>query len=160
MCAPGSSWFERPPTQVRARSSKVRGESPKDPVGCHQHSESHQAKIHHQGDEGQAHEAAHQNGQDCCQEVQLGTHQSARARTGDEKALLNSRVDPVRTVPITQKSNLKWLTPRCCSTVLHQTFIETDDVKGRLAGQSTTTVLNCAAQADIVRAFGLCRVVR
>ena len=45
-------------------------------------------------------------------------------------------------------------------TVLHQPLIETDDVKWRLAGQSATTVLNCAAQADIVRAFALCRVVR
>jgi len=46
------------------------------------------------------------------------------------------------------------------ATVLHQPLIETDDVKWRLAGQSATTVLNCAAQADIVRAFALCRVVR
>ena len=44
--------------------------------------------------------------------------------------------------------------------VLHQPLIEPDDVKWRLAGQSATTVLNCAAQAYIVRAFGLCRVVR
>ena len=52
------------------------------------------------------------------------------------------------------------LTPRCCSTVLHQPLIETDDVKGRLAGQGATTILNRTAQADIVRAFALCRVVR
>ena len=46
------------------------------------------------------------------------------------------------------------------ATVLHQPLIETDNVKWRLAGQSATTVLNCAAQAYIVRAFALCRVVR
>ena len=46
------------------------------------------------------------------------------------------------------------------ATVLHQPLIELDDVKWRLAGQGATTVLNCAAQADIVRAAALCRVVR
>ena len=44
--------------------------------------------------------------------------------------------------------------------VLHQPLIEPDDVKWRLAGQGATTVLNCAAQADIVRAVALCRVLR
>src|SRR5208282_77376 len=38
------------------------------------------------------------------------------------------------------------------ATVLHQPLIEPDDVKWRFAGQGATTVLNCAAQADIVRA--------
>jgi hypothetical protein len=33
-------------------------------------------------------------------------------------------------------------------------------VKWRLTGQDAATVLNCAAQADIVRASALCRVVR
>ena len=75
-------------------------------------------------------------------------------------ALEEAGSTPLELVPITQKSSLKWLTPRCCSSVLHQPLIETDDVKWRLAGQSATTVLNCAAQADIVRAFALCRVVR
>ena len=46
------------------------------------------------------------------------------------------------------------------ATVLHQPLIEPDDVKWRLAGQGAATVLNCAAQADIVRADALCRVVR
>ncbi len=46
------------------------------------------------------------------------------------------------------------------ATVLHQPLVEPDDVKWRLAGQGAATVLNCAAQADIVRAFALCRVVR
>ena len=46
------------------------------------------------------------------------------------------------------------------ATVLHQPLIEPDDVKWRLAGQGAATVLNCAAQADIVRAAALCRVVR
>jgi hypothetical protein len=46
------------------------------------------------------------------------------------------------------------------ATVLHQTLIEPDEVKWRLAGQDAATVLNRAAQADIVRAFPLCRVVR
>ena len=46
------------------------------------------------------------------------------------------------------------------TTVLHQPLIEPDDVKWRLTGQDAATVLNCAAQADIVRAFALCRVVR
>jgi hypothetical protein len=46
------------------------------------------------------------------------------------------------------------------ATVLHQPLIEPDDVKWRLAGQGAATVLNCAAQADIVRASALCRVVR
>ena len=46
------------------------------------------------------------------------------------------------------------------TTVLHQPFIEPNDVKWRFAGQRAATVLNCAAQADIVRASALCRVVR
>jgi hypothetical protein len=46
------------------------------------------------------------------------------------------------------------------ATVLHQPLIEPDDVKWRLAGQGAATVLNCAAQADIMRAATLCRVVR
>src|ERR1700674_4799063 len=46
------------------------------------------------------------------------------------------------------------------ATVLHQPFIEPDDLKWRLAGQGAATVLNCAAQAEIVRAPVLCRVVR
>src|SRR5437879_12362584 len=46
------------------------------------------------------------------------------------------------------------------ATVLHQPLIEPNDVKWRLAGQRAATVLNCAAQADIVRASALCRVVR
>lgn len=46
------------------------------------------------------------------------------------------------------------------ATVLHQPLIEPDDMKWRPAGQGATTVLNCAAQADIVRAAALCRVVR
>jgi hypothetical protein len=46
------------------------------------------------------------------------------------------------------------------ATDLHQTLIEPDEVKWRLAGQGAATVLNRAAQADIVRAFPLCRVVR
>ena len=46
------------------------------------------------------------------------------------------------------------------ATVLHQPLIEPNDVKWRLAGQGAATVLNCAAQADIVRAVALCRVVR
>jgi len=37
------------------------------------------------------------------------------------------------------------------ATVLHQPLIEPNDVKWRLAGQRAATVLNCAAQADIVR---------
>ena len=45
-------------------------------------------------------------------------------------------------------------------TVLHRPLIEPDDVKWQLAGQGAATVLNCAAQADIVRAAALCRVVR
>ncbi len=46
------------------------------------------------------------------------------------------------------------------ATVLHQPLIEPNDVKWRLADQGTASVLNRAAQADIVRAFALCRVVR
>jgi hypothetical protein len=46
------------------------------------------------------------------------------------------------------------------ATVLHQPLIEPDDVEWRLAGQGAATVLNCAAQADIVRAAALCRVMR
>ena len=44
------------------------------------------------------------------------------------------------------------------ATILHQPLIEPDDVKWRLAGQDARTVLNCAAQADIVCAFAVCRV--
>ncbi len=36
--------------------------------------------------------------------------------------------------------------------------IEPDDVKRRLVDQDAATVLNCAAQADIVCAFDPCRV--
>jgi hypothetical protein len=43
---------------------------------------------------------------------------------------------------------------------LHQPLIESDEVKRCLAGQSAATVLNRAAQADVVRAITLCRVVR
>jgi chromosome segregation ATPase len=43
---------------------------------------------------------------------------------------------------------------------LHQPLIESDEVKRCLAGQSAATVLNRAAQADVVRAIALCRVVR
>jgi hypothetical protein len=46
------------------------------------------------------------------------------------------------------------------ATVLHQPLIEPNDVKWRLAGQRAATVLNGAAQAEIVRASALCRVVR
>jgi hypothetical protein len=45
-------------------------------------------------------------------------------------------------------------------TFLHQPLIESDDMKGCLAGQRAATVLNRAAQADVVRAIALCRVVR
>jgi chromosome segregation ATPase len=45
-------------------------------------------------------------------------------------------------------------------TFLHQPLIESDEVKRCLAGQSAATVLNRAAQADVVRAITLCRVVR
>jgi hypothetical protein len=45
-------------------------------------------------------------------------------------------------------------------TFLHQPLIESDEVKRCLAGQSAATVLNRAAQADVVRAVTLCRVVR
>jgi chromosome segregation ATPase len=43
---------------------------------------------------------------------------------------------------------------------LHQPLIESDEVKRCLARQSAATVLNRAAQADVVRAIALCRVVR
>ena len=45
------------------------------------------------------------------------------------------------------------------ATVLHQPLIEPDDVKWRLADKGAATVLNRAAQADIVRAFALRRVL-
>ena len=45
-------------------------------------------------------------------------------------------------------------------TFLHQPLIESDDMKGRLPGQSAATVLIRAAQAEVVRAIALCRVVR
>ena len=38
--------------------------------------------------------------------------------------------------------------------------VNPNDVKWRFAGQCATAVLNCAAQANIVRASALCRVVR
>ena len=43
---------------------------------------------------------------------------------------------------------------------LHQPLIESDEVKRCLARQSAATVLNRAAQADVVRAIALCRVLR
>ena len=46
------------------------------------------------------------------------------------------------------------------TTVLHQPFVNPNDVKWRFADQRATAILNCAAQADIVRASALCRVVR
>ena len=42
---------------------------------------------------------------------------------------------------------------------LFQPFIQPDDVKRRFAPQCTATVFNCAAQADIVCASALCRVM-
>jgi hypothetical protein len=45
-------------------------------------------------------------------------------------------------------------------TVLHQPFIRADNVKWGFAGQRAAAILYCAAQADIVRASALCRVVR
>jgi hypothetical protein len=45
-------------------------------------------------------------------------------------------------------------------TFLHQPLIESDHMKGCLAGQSAATVLNRAAQADVVRAIALRRVMR
>jgi hypothetical protein len=45
-------------------------------------------------------------------------------------------------------------------TFLHQPLIESDDMKRCLPGQRAATVLNRAAQADVVRAIALCRVVR
>jgi hypothetical protein len=45
-------------------------------------------------------------------------------------------------------------------TFLNQPLIESDDMKGCLSGQRAATVLNRAAQADVVRAIALCRVVR
>ena len=48
----------------------------------------------------------------------------------------------------------------CSTTVLRQPLIQPDDVKWRFAGQRAAAVLSCAAQADIVRASTLCRVVR
>jgi hypothetical protein len=41
-------------------------------------------------------------------------------------------------------------------TFLHQPLIESDDMKGCLPGQSAATVLDRAAQADVVRAIALC----
>ena len=114
------------------------------------------------GEEGQAHEAAHQNGQDrWCQEVQLQARIKAQEHApATRKRFLIAGSATLELVLITPQNLVCMVDPRCCSTVLHQPLIETDDVKWRLAGQSATTVLNCAAQADIVRAFGLCRVVR
>src|SRR6516162_8664856 len=48
----------------------------------------------------------------------------------------------------------------CLLAGLHQPLIETDEVKGCLAGQRAATVLHRATQADVVRALSLCRVVR
>src|SRR5262249_32718764 len=46
------------------------------------------------------------------------------------------------------------------TTVLHYPFIEPNNVKWRCAGQHARAVLNRPAQADIVRASTLCRVMR
>ena len=44
--------------------------------------------------------------------------------------------------------------------ILYQPFIRSNDVKWRSTGQRAAAVLNCAAQADIMRASTLRRVVR
>ena len=48
---------------------------------------------------------------------------------------------------------------RKTTTVLHQPFVNPNNVKWRFADQRAAAVLNCAAQADIVRACALCGVV-
>ena len=48
-----------------------------------------------------------------------------------------------------------------CVTVLSgQSLVEPDEVKRCPPGQGAATILNCAAQANVVRAVSLCRIVR
>ena len=66
-----------------------------------------------------------------------------------------------RTSALTARGQVTFISEIARSTtLLHQPFIEPNDVKWRFAGQRAAAVLNCAAQADIVRASALCRVVR
>ena len=39
-------------------------------------------------------------------------------------------------------------------------FIQSDNMKWRFAGQCAPAILDCVAQADIVRALTLCRIMR
>jgi hypothetical protein len=87
-----------------------------------------------------------------------------RARLAYELAKMKQQAE--RTAPAGRRSDAaRCVIDAACSrsgerTFLHQPLIESDDMKGRLPGQSSATVLNRAAQADIVRAIALCRVVR
>ena len=50
--------------------------------------------------------------------------------------------------------------PAAIHSTLYQPFIRPDEVKWSFSVQRAATVLNGAAQADVVRASALCRVVR
>ena len=88
--------------------------------------------------------------------AQIGGYISFEAQTGARTR--SSRPGQTRRIFFFKKK----IYPRqaTVATVLHQPLIETDDMKWRLAGQSATTILNCAAQAGIVLGFALARVVR
>ena len=89
-----------------------------------------------------------------------------RARLAYELAKMRQQAE--RTTPVEQVEDV--MLRKCVidaegsgsgeRTFLHQSLIESDDMKERLPGQSAATVLIRAAQAEVVRAIALCRVVR
>jgi hypothetical protein len=106
-------------------------------------------------------------------EAEKAKLQAALDRANGERArlayeLTKTRQQAEKTAPV---ERVEEVMPRECvvdvegsgsgeRTFLHQPLIESDDMKGCLAGQRAATVLNRAAQADVVRAIALCRVVR
>ncbi len=106
-------------------------------------------------------------------EAEKAKLQAALDRANAERArlayeLTKMRQQAERTAPVERVEDV---TPRECvvdvdcsgsgeRTFLHQPLIKSDEMKGRLPRQSAATVLNRAAQADVVRAIALCRVVR
>jgi hypothetical protein len=106
-------------------------------------------------------------------EAEKAKLQAALDRANGERArlayeLTKMRQQAERTAPVERVEDVM---PRECvvnvecsgsgeRTFLLQPLIESDDMKGCLPGQRAATVLNRAAQADVVRAIALCRVVR
>jgi len=99
-------------------------------------------------------------------EVEKAKLQAALDRANGERArlayeLAKMRQQAERTAPVEQVEDVMLrecvINAECSGsaerTFLHQPLIESNDMKGRLPGQSAATVLNRAAQAGVVRAM-------